>query len=308
MLRSPNKQYCSDPDISRLSEPHNITVRKRKHDDDCSEELKHLTSNIANKLDTWKAEIQNNISQIKKDLESVLKTDFDKLNTSFSEVKSEISCVRLEYQEIKKSMQSLKLKQEETIEKVEDLEKSVQFHKSLETRIKFLENEHKLLKIELNSNYQRDRLLNLEVFGVIETRNENLPDLILSIAKHACVKIDSDDILEVNRITPKNNVQGRPRNIIVKMKSRLLKENIISGIRKKHIMNQDLGIVGNTSRVYVNEHLTQFNKILFKKCREAANHKSYQYVWTKNGRIFVRRNDTSPVVQIKQEEDIARIV
>ncbi|CAH2088169.1 unnamed protein product [Euphydryas editha] len=90
MLRSPNKQYSSNPDISGLSEPNNITVRKRKHDEDYSEALMHLTSNIANKLDIWKAEIQNNISQVKKDLESVLKTDFDKLSISFSEIKSEI--------------------------------------------------------------------------------------------------------------------------------------------------------------------------------------------------------------------------
>ncbi|CAG5012109.1 unnamed protein product [Parnassius apollo] len=69
MSRSPNKQYRSSPDISNLAEPSNvnITIRKRKHDDDFTDALKELTSEIKNTFNIWKAEIHDNISQVKID-------------------------------------------------------------------------------------------------------------------------------------------------------------------------------------------------------------------------------------------------
>lgn len=329
MIRSPGKQHSSNPDISKLVESNNIVLRKRKHEDDFSEALKNHSSELTMTLHHWKAEIQNNISQLKSDLESVVRTDLEKLTASFSEMKTEISNVRKEYQEIRRSIGSLDSKHNETQKQVAALESSVQFHSdqfddlnkrlesatvgkkaigSLESRIEGLETENKLLQMELNINNQRDRLLNLEIIGVLETKEEKLIDVVMSIARHANVTLLPQDISEVNRITPKIKQQGRPRNIVVKMKSRLLKDNIISGIRKTHLTNQDLGVHGNTGRIYVNEHLTQQNKLLLKKCRETAKLKQYQYVWTKHGRIFLRRNDTSPAIQVTQEKDLLKIM
>jgi prefoldin subunit 5 len=329
MIRSPDKQYSSNPDISNLAETSRITFRKRKYEEDMSDAFKDFASEIKTTLHSWKDEIQGNMMQMNSGLESVLKTDLDKLNTSFSEIKAEISDMRQEYQEIKKSMQSLDLKHSNTMQQVEVLEKSVQFYsdqyellnkkiesletgkknvESMESRIEALANENKLLQLELNSNNQRDRLLNLEIVGVPELKDENLCNIVLLIAKHANVSISPQDVTEVHRITPRIKQQGRPRNIIVKVTSRLLKDNILSGFRKNAMNNQDLGFQGNVGRVYVNEHLTQYNKFLLKQCRETAKNKGYQYTWTKNGRIFVRKNDLSPAFQVTQEKDFLKIV
>ncbi|KAL4721721.1 hypothetical protein ACJJTC_001702, partial [Scirpophaga incertulas] len=65
-------------------------------------------------------------------------------------------------------------------------------------------------------------------------------------------------------------------------------------------------IPGDPKPIYINEHLTPYNKQLLKKCKEIAMKKEYKYVWTKNGRIYIRKNDTSPAIQIHEEEDLRK--
>ncbi|CAG5049321.1 unnamed protein product [Parnassius apollo] len=98
---------------------------------------------------------------------------------------------------------------------------------SLESKLDLLTNENRQLQLEINTNNQRDRLLNLEIVGVPEIKDEDLSKIILSVAKHSNVNISADDVIEVNRVAPKVKQQGRPKNIVAKLKSRLLKDNII---------------------------------------------------------------------------------
>lgn len=327
MLRSPNKHYNSDPDLRNLQE--NVTHRKRKHGEDFSEAFNDFSSKIMDTLNSWKIDMRSDISQLKNNVESVLKADLEKLNGTVAEIKSEINSVRQEYQDMKKTVLSLDTKYKGTLKKIQELEKSMQFSSdqfddynkkmdvitqannkivSLEAQITELTKDNKHLKLEMNMNNQRDRLLNLEIVGVTEAKDDNPTAIVMSIAKHVNVSISSEDIVEVNRISPKSRQPGRPRNIIVKLKSRLLKDNIISGARKNRLTTKDLGLIGDVRPVYVNKHLTQHNKFLLKKCRETAKQKQYQYVWTKNGRIYVRRNDISPALQVTQESDILKII
>ncbi|XP_041973383.1 uncharacterized protein LOC121739885 [Aricia agestis] len=335
MLGSPNNsgKCASNPDIRKSVEDHNVTLRpKRKHTDDLAETIDEVTSKVTTMMNDWKNELQDNFTKMKIEFESVLKADLDKLTTSlsssFAEIKTEINTVRQEYNEFKKSVHSLELKHQETSKKISDLEDSLQFYsnqqettnkkvdaltverkaiQSLEARIQSLSSENQLLQIELNQNNQRDRLLNLEIVGVIEQKSENLLDIILSIAQHSGVSLFPQDVLEVNRVTPRSKQPGRPRNIIVKLRSRLLKDNMISGARKSPLTAKDLGLTDNTSRIYVNEHLTYLNKQLLKKARDFAKQHSFKYVWTKNGRIYVRKEDTKPAFQITQEKDLLKI-
>lgn len=327
VLRSP-KQYNSDSDLSKNEETGYTNMRKRGREDDFSEALKTFSTEMMSTLSTWKSELQRDISSIQNNLDSVLKADLGTLNTSISELKLEISSIHQDYQDIKKSVQTLDAKHVVTMEKVIALETSIQFHsdqyenlvkkvdsmtgqsksvEQLESKIDMLVNENKLLQLELNANNQRDRLLNLEIVGVPEFKNENLSDIVIAIAKHSGVTITPGDILEVNRVSPKIKLQGRPKNIVAKFTSRLVKDNIFSSSRKNRITTKDLGIHGNMKPVYINEHLTRSNKILMKTCRETAKQKQYQYVWTKHGRIYVRKNDTSPAIHITQECDLLKI-
>ncbi|CAG9790312.1 unnamed protein product [Diatraea saccharalis] len=97
-----------------------------------------------------------------------------------------------------------------------------------------------------------------------------------------------------------------PKNIIAKLGNLLIKDTIISAIRrKKGLTSNDLGITtSNPWRIYINEHFTPFYKMLYKRTRETAAGANYQYTWIRNGKIFVRKNDTSPPLNIMEYKDL----
>ncbi|CAH2099276.1 unnamed protein product [Euphydryas editha] len=332
MLRSPNKSrspsklYGSNPDLSNTSD--GTSRIKRKYDHEITEMFEAFSNKIWTSLNNWKTDIERSISGSNDSLTNTIKSDFTKLNESFLDIKGELANFRKDHIEMKKSLKSLADSHDEIVKEVSILQKSLQFHSdkhdelnekvnqleqknkainTLETRIESLVKDNKMTLLELNAMNQRDRLLNLELVGIPEIKSENLKELVVTIAKNSGVNISQDEILEANRITPKTKLHGRPKNIVVKLKSRLLKDNIISGARKNRLTTKAINISGDSKPIYINEHLSPVNKQILKKCREAAKAKQYRYVWTKNGRIFVRKNDTSPAIQITEESDIVRI-
>lgn len=64
---------------------------------------------------------------------------------------------------------------------------------------------------------------------------------------------------------------------------------------------------GSKQKIYINESLTKENKQLLFKTKEKARDASYKYVWSKEGKIFVRKNDNSRVHRIKNEHDLVTL-
>ncbi|XP_048488871.1 uncharacterized protein LOC119694884 [Plutella xylostella] len=178
---------------------------------------------------------------------------------------------------------------------------------TLEAELQELQLQNKKLLADINENNQRDRMLNLEIIGIPEQPDQDLPNIIMDMVKKLGVEFNTDDIVHAHRVTPKVAVQGRHRVIIAKLKSRLLKDVIVSNSRKARLCTKDIGIQGQPKPIYINDHLTPYNKLLLKKCKEAASKKQYQFVWAKNGIIRVLKNKTSPPITIQVEEDLKRL-
>lgn len=323
MLRSPNKRYDSDPDLSAR-----VPLRKRKHDEDLADTFKMFSESIMIKFDNMKVDFDKNLSLIKNDLKETIKTDLQIITETSQEMKNDISTIRKEYSAMRSLVQDIHLKHEELQKEVVSLQQSAQFTSNQQEELKMtvaslskdvkrvdnfqkqldeLKIENAQLKLEMNSREQRERLLNIEIVGIPEVSNEDLIGTVRKIAKIVGVDITPADILTVNRVSPKIKKQGRPRVIIAKLASRLMKDNIISGSRKRRVTTSDLDASGNPHPIFINEHLTPHNKQLLKKCKETAKVKEYQYTWIKNGRIFVRKCDTAPFFQIATEEDMKKM-
>lgn len=172
----------------------------------------------------------------------------------------------------------------------------------LQVRISQLQNDN-------NKKDQVARLNNIEIKGIPEFAQEILPLHVIRVAQLAGVALAESDIEHVHRVKPMRPVQGQPKNIVAKLKDRSLKNQIIVGIRKRRgLTTADLGIGGDPTICYVNEHLTQANKALYKKCRIFTKEKSYQYAWIKNGTIYVRKSDKDPAITISVEADLKKII
>jgi len=57
-------------------------------------------------------------------------------------------------------------------------------------------------------------------------------------------------------------------------------------------------------KVYINESLSKQNKRLFNSCLEYKKANRYKYIWTKNGKTFLKQGDESDVIVIGKERDL----
>lgn len=308
LQRSPVKKVSSDNELCGKSERSSLEdlsfKRKRKHDDILLEAFQSLSIEIRETINNFKIEMNLSLQDLKNDINS--------LKESTTHFKAEIGTIKSNYEKLK----------QENVNMIETLDYNSMQMKELENKndemqceykkvlcnIEEIRNQNRLLKLEINSNDQRERLLNLEFIGIPEYNGEVLMKYILQIGKKIGVNLAEEDIIHINRVTPKVKQQGRPRVVVAKFKTRLSKDQILSFSRKTRVSTKDLNILGEGKPIYINEHLTLFNKQLLKQCKEIAKIKQYQFIWTKNCRIFVRKNDVSAVFQIRTEEDLKRII
>lgn len=326
-MSASNSPHGSLSDLSKLSQAEVLTLRKRKHGEDFSDALNGVSDKIMDTLSKWKldfdsqlAQVNDNISNVHKDIANFtvttqeIKADLKRTHDEYSRMKTLVQQLDTQNKEVKKDLNTLKDSVKSSCDKYDELkQKNSELSKDFkninvfEKELQDLKTQNKKLVSEINNNNQRERLLNIEFVGVPENPDEDLCTLIVNYARKVGIEISFNDIQCVNRVTPRIKVHGRPRVIIAKMATRLIKDNIISGARKFRPNTNDLGISGDRIPIFVNEHLTVANKELLKQTKEMAKLKQFQFAWSKNGRVYVRKNDTSHAILIKDEEELKKL-
>ncbi|XP_013197527.1 uncharacterized protein LOC106140478 [Amyelois transitella] len=165
------------------------------------------------------------------------------------------------------------------------------------------------IDMDIHERDQWSRMNNVEVKGVPQGKNENLFNIMKTLGDKINYKIDKSYFnfyTRVQSMDPKN-----PKPIIACFHSRYVKEDFIAAARlymkSSPLASSDLGLAGN-SRIFVNDHLTARNKDLLAKAKKAAREMDFKYIWVKHTKIFLRKTDTSPILNIKSEKDLLKIV
>lgn len=165
------------------------------------------------------------------------------------------------------------------------------------------------LQAKLDLMDQQARQCNAEVGNLPEKRGENLVALLENIADLVKIPINQQDIVAVHRVPQANSGSPRPKNIVVKFSSRMLRDNFLAAVRlHKGMTTEQLGVSGPTHKIYINEHLTLKNKDLFRQAREAAKQRGFRFVWVKHGSILARQHEKSAVFSVRSEQDLARFL
>lgn len=158
----------------------------------------------------------------------------------------------------------------------------------------------------LSSLEKISRSNNIELHAVPESRNENVVAIFRKLCETINVNIDDASLIACRRVAKMDATSKRPRNILISLSSPRLRDTILSQVTrynkahsKEPLSSIHLGIAGETRRVYVAEHLSPECKFLYAQARRVAKEKSYKYVWVRYGRIYVRQNDESGYVYIK---------
>lgn len=319
MQTTPPNRFLSDTNIPQsVDQDLFVNVRKRKQPDpENTLMMARLEEKFNLQLSVWDRKFTECItSSVTMAVNAAMSSEMEKMTSIMSEINANISKLNADYKVLSSSL-------ENTISRVDDIEKSQIFtcerQDEFENRFKTLEcsaknltdSTHKINQLEnkIISLEQQALQCNIELCNLPERRNENLLTIVECLGNAIKLPICKADIVAVHRVPHAVKENSRPKNIILKLTTRVLRDNIISAYRAiKGLDSTKFGISGSqVTTVYLNEHLSLNNKILFRQCRESAKKYEYKYVWVKHGIILVRKHDASPVIAIRSQQDIYKI-
>lgn len=271
MMHSPKKTHHSNPDLTNYKETKDSTVRKRKQPDCPCFEGGCNSQDISVALRELRHELDGKLTKMNENIVSSIKADLNILHDTSLAIKNEINSLRLEHSTFKQQLTSFENSLQFTSVQQSDLKTQVDMIEKRTSSVSVMENQ--LLNLEMKIEYleQQARHNNIEICNLPEKRNEDLLSLMESIAGAVKYPILRQDVLSIHRVPHvRNEESSRPKNIIVKLNSRITRNNIISAYRLcKNLNSEHIGIPGTLQRIYLNEHLTLFNKNLFREIGRA---------------------------------------
>lgn len=202
--------------------------------------------------------------------------------------------------EVKNSVEDLKMQINDLTKEVQKYKnKTLQLEKQLrerETRIETLEN--RMMDME---NYSRRK--NIEIVGLKKQNNENLMETFSKICKKIEVedKINAKDIDIIHRIP--NRKDDKYQTVIIKFNNHNTR-NIILEKRRMKINNNDIYGDGDTREVYINENQSKEFKSMFWEIKKEALRQGYAYIWSRNGKIYIRKSQNGKKILVRKLSDI----
>lgn len=199
---------------------------------------------------------------------------------------------------IEAAMNDQTTRHEELIARLDNQDKTISELKQkvneLEGRISQRDEEVCELRKAIDNAELYSRRQNIEIHGIIQQANENIMNIINSVA----VKLDLEpvtpnDIEAAHRLKAK---EGRTTPILVRFTERRTRD---LWVRKRTALRGD--------NIYINENLTRALKSLLWSTKACAKEKGYKFTWVKNGKIFVRQKEGAAVIQIENERDLTKI-
>ena len=95
--------------------------------------------------------------------------------------------------------------------------------------------------------------------------------------------------------------------IIVKFTRRDTKEMFYHGRKElRGLTTKDFGF-SDENNIFINESLTEANKELFKATLKVKKDYRYDYIWTTNGKIYLRKDRDSSAILIKNEGELDKL-
>lgn len=161
------------------------------------------------------------------------------------------------------------------------------------------------------------RKSSFEIKNVPKKSNENKDDLIemvSTLSQSLDCNITKSDIKDIYRVRPKSN-NNKSATIVVETGSTLVKNDILKAAKSFNIKHKNklcakhLGYkTHEDTPVFLSEHLTPKAARLHFLARELAKSKTYKFCWTAYGKVYVRENEHSPIILIRNENQVHQLL
>ena len=223
-------------------------------------------------------------------------------------LRDEITELRTEFAFLKSSIGETNRELREFNGRIKDIETRITHVEKVQEQVGVIQSRLDKLEEESNTKEQWSRMNNVEIKGLPQSNHENLFKILDKIGTKIDYPVSKAQINFITRVPSRDKEHTKP--IIVCFCSRYVKEDFIAAARialKNTPLTTGLIDLPGNQRIFINDHLTLQNKALLSKTKKAAAEMDFRYVWIKHCKIHARKNDTSPVIVLKNEKDITKL-
>lgn len=76
----------------------------------------------------------------------------------------------------------------------------------------------------------------------------------------------------------------------------------------KSLTTKDLGLgILRDKQIFIQESLTPRRKELFKRNLEARKDKNFKFIWTSNGNIYLKKDESSLAIPVSSQKDLDKL-
>lgn len=307
----------SSEQLSALKCPSCTNVSRRRRDKETSSSSSSVLSPYSDKSKPSSAITLDSISKLLDQklaptsgamIESrkvLIKEVKDLINTEMSKIATEL---RNEFSKTTEFIMNEVKDLKSTISQKDDMIKTLQSEQSQ------LNNEILLMRRRCSVIEKQSLARNIEVQCVPEDRNEDILTQFKTLCTTIKHPIADSDIHACRRVAKMDNNSKRPRNIVVTLTSPRLRDALLSAVHRFNkeqkndkLNTRHIGLPGETRQIYVSEHLAPETKQLYAATRRAAKDKNYAFFWVKYGQIYLRKNDKSDAIRVKDMDSLVAL-
>lgn len=251
---------------------------------------KEIAKEMAKMCEELKRELKLELREIKDAMEKdrkearkdfrEIRSGMDFINKTFEEMRGKLDDIKSENSELRKENQKLVTLCEQLAKRVTDCES-------------------RLMQTE-----QYSRNSNVELKGIATQRGEDLMEVLKKVGRTVGEPIVESDVEICHRVPVPNS---DAHNIIVQFASRKKRNDFLEKARRTRFSCKDLGLASN-GPVFVNEHLCPAMKKLLGQAIARKREMNWRFVWVRNGTVFARKLEETPVVRINSVGDLSKIL
>ncbi|KAJ8983462.1 hypothetical protein NQ317_013337 [Molorchus minor] len=200
-----------------------------------------------------------------------------------NDIQADISLVKKKQDDMVNSLEFFGGKIDDFAKKIDEFETKIKPIPSMQAKINDHSKDIITLHSQVNNLQQQMRMNNLE--------------------------INEKNIIEsCHRVPHINSENKSPKSIIVKLITRALKEAVLAAVRReKGIAADKIGFNIDNNKIYINDHLTPLNQLLFKKTRDFCRGKNVN-CWTRDCKIYLKYPPKTQEFYIAMLSSIAEII
>lgn len=199
-------------------------------------------------------------------------------------------------EQIKENTNALKAQNEQNLRLTELIEALRTENQELKKKVKTLED-----RVEDMEQYSRSNCV--EIQGIPYTPTEDVLSIVKDVGKALDLTISDSMVDTCHRLGVRQN-GDKPPGIIVKFVRRIDKEELLRKRRVKRTLSTRHMSRPDDLPVYVNESLSPARRRLHAMARQYQRDNNYKFLWVRNGKILMRKEEKAPVKVISRQEDL----